>query len=61
MTFISASGDFGVASQQYCLNPSGKEIQGGERFNPNYPATCPYVTSMGSTVVPPGKTVRPPP
>ena len=39
-----SSGDFGVGA--YCLTNDGKN---STRFNPNFPATCPFVTSVGGT------------
>jgi tripeptidyl-peptidase-1 len=51
--FVS-SGDSGVAGQDasgaatVCLGPDNKV------FNPGFPATCPYLTTVGGTVLPPG-------
>ena len=42
VSVIYASGDSGVAARSGCLN-------GGKTFAPNYPASCPYVTSVGAT------------
>jgi tripeptidyl-peptidase-1 len=65
-----ASGDCGVAGQQGCLGPNGTI------FNPTWPVkyvshftptslhsnirSCPYVTSVGATMVYPGYTVYDP-
>jgi tripeptidyl-peptidase-1 len=54
--FIS-SGDSGVAgppgdgNADGCLGPTGKI------FSPDFPATCPYVTAVGATFLPPGGNV----
>ncbi|KAI9451656.1 subtilisin-like protein [Russula earlei] len=51
-TILYSSGDFGVAGTNgFC--PDGK-------FNPTFPATCPYVTAVGATQITPGKTVHDP-
>ena len=63
MTFLYASGDNGVASnaENLCITLDGEDVAVGEgNFLPNFPATCPYVTAVGSTQVDPGKSVRPP-
>jgi len=55
VSFIFSSGDNGVAGNGgQCLSPSGT------RFNPGFPSTCPYVTSVGATQINPGKTVSDP-
>ncbi|KAJ7727170.1 putative alkaline serine protease AorO [Mycena olivaceomarginata] len=41
---IVASGDSGVAARGGCLD-------NGRVFNPDYPANCPYVTSVGATTL----------
>lgn len=60
MTFLYASGDNGVASnaENLCLAANGSTVVGEGNFLPNFPATCPYVTAVGSTQVDPGKSVR---
>jgi hypothetical protein len=51
VSILFASGDYGVASfpgdggANGCLGPSGKI------FNPQYPSNCPYVTSVGGTML----------
>jgi len=44
VSVMFSSGDFGVGN--YCLTNDGKNTT---RFNPNFPATCPYVTAVGGT------------
>ncbi|KAF3763187.1 subtilisin-like protein, partial [Cryphonectria parasitica EP155] len=47
VTVLYSSGDDGVAGNGECLDD-------GIRFNPTFPGTCPYVTSVGATQVPTG-------
>ncbi|PSR80478.1 peptidase S8/S53 domain-containing protein [Coniella lustricola] len=47
VTVLYSSGDDGVAGNGECLDD-------GVRFNPTFPGTCPYVTSVGATQVPTG-------
>jgi len=35
----------------------GQRVENSGRFNPSFPATCPYVTAVGATQVNPGSTV----
>lgn len=57
-SILFASGDYGVASfagdgdANGCLGPSGKV------FNPQYPSNCPYVTSVGGTMIYEDQTVE---
>lgn len=57
VSVLFASGDYGVASApgddsaSGCLGPEGKI------FNPQYPSNCPYVTSVGGTMLYPDQTV----
>ena len=44
ITIIESSGDLGVGAA--CLTPDNKTAE----FNPIFPATCPYLTSVGGTV-----------
>ena len=67
MTFLFASGDNGVASNSLalCLLPNGTAAPVSSsdptaNFLPNFPATCPYVTAVGATQLPPGASVRDP-
>ncbi|GBE88831.1 Aorsin [Sparassis crispa] len=57
-TILYSSGDYGVAGAGgICLNPNGSQTYGGTIFNPKFPSTCPYVTSVGATQVNPGASV----
>ncbi|PCH35493.1 subtilisin-like protein [Wolfiporia cocos MD-104 SS10] len=61
MTILYSSGDDGVAgSDDYCLEPNGTQAIGAPRFNPSFPGTCPYITSVGATQVSPNHTVYEP-
>ncbi|KAI3109328.1 hypothetical protein CBS147333_5650 [Penicillium roqueforti] len=57
-SILFASGDYGVASfhgdgsANGCLGPEGKI------FNPQYPSNCPYVTSVGGTMLYADQTVN---
>jgi tripeptidyl-peptidase I len=59
-TILFAVGDYGVASfagdgdANGCLGPEGRI------FNPQYPSGCPYVTSVGGTMLYPGQSVTDP-
>ncbi|PSR77407.1 putative protease S8 tripeptidyl peptidase I [Coniella lustricola] len=61
VTFVFGSGDNGVAervsfteSDATCIGPEGLI------FNPSWPSTCPYVTSVGATYIPTGQTIYDP-
>ncbi|KAH8898193.1 subtilisin-like protein [Thozetella sp. PMI_491] len=43
ITVLGSSGDIGVGAG--CLNPDNKTVE----FNPMFPASCPYITSIGGT------------
>lgn len=61
VTVLYSSGDYGVAgNNDLCLNPNGTQTLGGKVFNPSFPGTCPYITSVGATMVPRGSTVYEP-
>ncbi|KAJ7484520.1 subtilisin-like protein [Mycena latifolia] len=61
VTFLYSSGDNGVAGNNgVCLNSDGTQSIGGQVFNPSFPATCPFVTSVGATQVNPGADVTDP-
>ena len=47
VSLVFSSGDAGVASNWGCL----KEGKGQQVFNPNFPSSCPYVTSVGATTL----------
>jgi tripeptidyl-peptidase-1 len=50
VTVLFSSGDNGVAGNGgTCLTRNGSESAQGKRFNPTFPSTCPYVTSVGAT------------
>ncbi|KNZ59480.1 uncharacterized protein VP01_1722g3 [Puccinia sorghi] len=60
-TFLFSSGDNGVAGNRgVCLNRDGSQSLEGKIFNPSFPGTCPYVTSVGATQVPSNQTVHDP-
>lgn len=55
VSLVFASGDAGVGSSEGCIEP---EVAGGGLiFAPNFPSSCPFVTSVGGTVLPPGANV----
>ena len=62
VSIFYSSGDNGVAGNgAVCLNPDGTYNNGGTgRFNPAFPATCPFVTSVGATQIVPGASVTQP-
>ncbi|KAG0693459.1 peptidase S8/S53 domain-containing protein [Suillus ampliporus] len=63
VTILYSSGDSGVGGNGgYCLNPggNGNVTADGKIFNPTFPSTCPYVTSVGATQVSPGQSVSEP-
>lgn len=63
VSVLYSSGDYGVAGNQgQCINGTGEDapyIDGtlGGRFNPSFPGTCPYITSVGATQVIPGTNI----
>lgn len=63
-SILVASGDYGVASfpgednnEFGCLSGNG---QNGTIYNPDYPSSCPYITSVGATRLYPDQTVKDP-
>lgn len=56
VSIFFASGDAGVAGNSGCLDPATQ----GTTFNPEFPATCPYVTTVGGTQINQGSTVSDP-
>jgi tripeptidyl-peptidase-1 len=56
VTMVFSSGDFGVAgNSDNCLDPGSLKLDpNGKEFNPSFPSTCPWVTSVGATEVPNG-------
>lgn len=65
VSFFFSSGDYGVSGNNgQCISFTNSseyidQSQGG-RFNPSFPSTCPYITSVGATQIKPGKTVNDP-
>ncbi|KZO99718.1 subtilisin-like protein [Calocera viscosa TUFC12733] len=58
VSILYSSGDYGVAGNDgECLNADGTYSYDGIRFNPSFPGTCPYMTSVGATQVKPNGTV----
>ncbi|KAH9474907.1 Aorsin [Psilocybe cubensis] len=58
VTVLFSSGDNGVAgNSDLCLEDDGSQTEEGPIFNPSFPSSCPYVTSVGATQVNPGATV----
>ncbi|KIK61117.1 hypothetical protein GYMLUDRAFT_59078 [Collybiopsis luxurians FD-317 M1] len=58
-TILYSSGDNGVAGLGgQCLDSSARPVSsGGTRFNPQFPASCPFVTSVGATQMNPNSTI----
>ena len=62
VTVLYSSGDNGVAGNGgECCNKAkcagGGQSTSGKTFNPSFPGTCPYITSVGATQVKPGASV----
>ena len=57
-----SSGDYGVAGNGgQCIGTNGTYNNGTSgMFNPSFPSTCPYVTSVGATQIVPGASVTAP-
>ena len=51
---IIASGDSGVAARGSDDGNADGCLGTGKVFSPDFPASCPYVTALGSTFLPPG-------
>lgn len=47
VTLLYASGDEGVGPAGYCVSNDGKN---SSTFLPEFPSTCPYITSVGATM-----------
>jgi tripeptidyl-peptidase-1 len=63
VSILYSSGDFGVAGNGgACIDTVTGAYNNGSKglFNPSFPRTCPYVTSVGATQVLNGSTVRTP-
>ncbi|TVY75723.1 Tripeptidyl-peptidase [Lachnellula suecica] len=54
VSIILASGDSGVAARSTDDNNADGCLGTGEVFNPDFPASCPYLTAVGATYLPPG-------
>jgi len=59
VSILYSSGDYGVAGNGgQCIGPNGDYTNGSSgRFNPSFPSTCPYVTSVGATQVKPNTSI----
>jgi tripeptidyl-peptidase-1 len=54
VSVIYSSGDSGVSNRGECIVPSNYSsypVQGVGAFSPSFPAACPYVTTVGATMV----------
>ncbi|KAJ5112796.1 hypothetical protein N7532_000841 [Penicillium argentinense] len=54
VSVVVASGDSGVAGRQGDPTPSNCLGEDGKVFAPDFPASCPYMTAVGATVIPLG-------
>lgn len=54
VSVVVASGDSGVAGRQGDPTPSNCLGEKGNVFAPDFPASCPYLTAVGATVIPLG-------
>lgn len=54
VSVVVASGDSGVAGRGGDPTPSNCLGKKGNVFAPDFPASCPYMTAVGATVLPPG-------
>jgi tripeptidyl-peptidase-1 len=54
MSVVVASGDSGVAGRGGDPTPSNCLGENGKVFAPDFPASCPYLTAVGATVIPMG-------
>jgi len=52
VSIVLASGDSGVAGPAGDGNADGC-LGTGQIFSPDFPATCPYLTTVGATYLPP--------
>jgi tripeptidyl-peptidase-1 len=63
VTVVYSSGDYGVAGNGgQCIDSQTLAFNNGTDgiFNPSFPGTCPYVTSVGATQILNGSSVRTP-
>ncbi|KAJ5569507.1 uncharacterized protein N7459_008937 [Penicillium hispanicum] len=54
VSVVVASGDSGVAGRGGDPTPSNCLGEKGNVFAPDFPASCPYMTAVGATYIPPG-------
>lgn len=57
VSIVLASGDSGVAGPAGDGSANGC-LGTGQIFSPDFPATCPYITTVGGTTLPPGADVK---
>lgn len=57
VSVVLASGDSGVAGPSGDDNTDGC-LGTGQIFSPDFPATCPYITTVGATYLPPLASVK---
>lgn len=57
VSVVLASGDSGVAGRAGDDNTDGC-LGTGQIFSPDFPATCPYITTVGATFLPPHANVN---
>ncbi|RFU29342.1 hypothetical protein B7463_g7016, partial [Scytalidium lignicola] len=57
-SIMVSSGDYGVASSPGDVSANGCLGPEGKIFNPTYPSNCPYVTSVGGTMIYADQTVK---
>ncbi len=58
VSVVLASGDSGVAGPAGDGGNADGCLGTGQIFNPDFPATCPYITTVGATYLPPGASVQ---
>ncbi|KAE9365864.1 subtilisin-like protein [Stipitochalara longipes BDJ] len=64
VTVVTSSGDFGVAgnhnkccTDEGCVGRYTNQAGAAGSFNPSFPSTCPYITSVGATQMVPGAAI----
>ncbi|KAF7712670.1 Tripeptidyl-peptidase sed1 [Penicillium ucsense] len=58
MSVVVSSGDSGVEGRGGDPTPNNCLGDSGKIFAPQFPATCPYITTVGATVIPKGATAQ---
>jgi tripeptidyl-peptidase-1 len=58
VSVVVASGDSGVAGSAGDNGNADGCLGTGQIFAPDFPATCPYITTVGATYLPPGANVN---